>query len=144
MIAARRFLQLPAEQRRLVIEASRCLLMARWRTATTPFNRIAATLNAPPKSPGARTSGTVQTDINDIGRAISQASRHLPLKLLCLQQALAAKQMLDRRNIASTLYLGTRRDQQGRLQAHAWLRSGGIEVTGGDGDRLHTVLSRYP
>lgn len=144
MSTIERFLKLPPDHRRLIVEASRCLLLARWRTTTVPFNRIAAGLKNHPRQNDTPPTPAVRADIHQISTAVNQASRHLPLKLQCLQQALAAREMLDRRNIASTLFLGTRRDRNGQLQAHAWLRSGGIDVTGGDGERQHAVLSRYP
>ena len=40
--------------------------------------------------------------------------------------------MLERRNIESTLYLGTAKDDQGQFIAHAWLRSGPFYLTGAE------------
>ena len=42
----------------------------------------------------------------------------------CLVKAIAGMKMLERRQIESTLYLGTAKDELGKLIAHAWLRSG--------------------
>jgi hypothetical protein len=59
-----------------------------------------------------------------------------------LVQALAAKIMLTRRGICSTLYLGAAKAGEG-LAAHAWLRSGSVIVTGGPGRERFTVISTF-
>ena len=41
--------------------------------------------------------------------------------------------MLERRKIESTLYLGTAKDENGKMIAHAWLRSGPFYITGAEG-----------
>jgi hypothetical protein len=71
--------------------------------------------------------------------AIGAAARRAPWRSECLEQAIAAKAMLRRRGIASTLYLGMARDP---VTAHAWLRVGDLNVTGGrDVDRYTVVAS---
>ena len=43
----------------------------------------------------------------------------------CLVKAIAGMKMLERRNIESTLYLGTAKDAKGQMyRSDAWLRSG--------------------
>ncbi|MNG37786.1 hypothetical protein D3C84_1252420 [compost metagenome] len=51
--------------------------------------------------------------------------------------------MLMRRNISSTLYLGTARDASGKMVAHAWLRSGSIYVTGFETMKQFTVVALF-
>lgn len=52
----------------------------------------------------------------------------------CLVRALAARRILIRRGVHTTLYLGVRNsDDEYRIGAHAWLRCGTFYVTGGDG-----------
>ena len=41
--------------------------------------------------------------------------------------------MLQRRQIESTLYLGTAKDENGQFIAHAWLRSGPFYISGKEG-----------
>ena len=43
--------------------------------------------------------------------------------------------MLERRKIESTLYLGTAKDEDGKMVAHAWLRSGPFTLLGRKGWR---------
>ncbi|WP_435202010.1 lasso peptide biosynthesis B2 protein [Qipengyuania sp. 902] len=62
--------------------------------------------------------------------AIARAARNLPTEPNCLPQALAARRMLGRRGIESTLFIGAERDEQGKAHFHAWLKVGSEWVTG--------------
>lgn len=75
--------------------------------------------------------------------AIGAVSRRAPWRCMCLEQSVAAKMMLRRRGIASTLYLGVARDSGESIQAHAWLRSGSAYVTGGETRSLYTIVSTF-
>ncbi len=70
-------------------------------------------------------------------------SRHTWWESQCLVMAIAAMKMLDRRGIESTLYLGTARDADGKMIAHAWLRSGNIYLTGFEEMRKFTVVGKF-
>lgn len=48
----------------------------------------------------------------------------------CLVRALTAKKLLKHYQIPTTLYLGVRKDEEGNMLAHAWLRAGNYIVTG--------------
>jgi adenylylsulfate kinase len=75
-----------------------------------------------------------------IAWAVQTASRYTPWKSNCLPSAIAAKYLLGRRGIASTLYLGAAFKARTELEAHAWLRCGPLHVTGGAGHlRFGTV-----
>ena len=62
--------------------------------------------------------------------AIARAARNLPTDPNCLPQALAARRMLERRGIESSLFIGAERDEQGKAHFHAWLKVGSEWVTG--------------
>ncbi|MFD9627199.1 lasso peptide biosynthesis B2 protein [Peribacillus muralis] len=68
----------------------------------------------------------------NISNAIHIMSRYTFWESQCLVKAVAGMKMLERRGIDSTLYLGTTKNQQGELIAHAWLRSGSYYVTGAE------------
>lgn len=81
-----------------------------------------------------------------VGRAVSQAARHLPLHCKCLPQAMAASWMLRRRAIPSEIVFGVldsgRRGTPDDL--HAWARCGGYTIAG-EGEPIHNpvlVLTR--
>ncbi|GBG08891.1 putative stage V sporulation protein S [Paenibacillus agaridevorans] len=75
--------------------------------------------------------------LKHIRSAIAVISRNTPWESKCMVQAMAGMQMLERRGISSTLYLGTARDEHGKLIAHAWLRSGSMYVSG------HEVMNQF-
>lgn len=68
--------------------------------------------------------------IRQVQQATAAMSKYTPWESMCLVQALAAKKYLQGMGIESTLYLGTAKQAEGSLQAHAWLRSGSVYVTG--------------
>jgi hypothetical protein len=105
------------------------------------FSRVAPRLGrhmaeSPPSQPGATGAA-----VRRITWAVATAARLLPWKPLCLPQAVTAQWMLRRRGIGSTLYLGT--NPANRYDAHAWVRVGGVIVTGGDDPRQYTVVSTF-
>ena len=59
-----------------------------------------------------------------ISQAIHIVSKYTFWESQCLVKAIAAMRMLEKRGIESTLYLGTAKDESGKIIAHAWLRSG--------------------
>ncbi|WP_051204843.1 lasso peptide biosynthesis B2 protein [Butyrivibrio sp. VCD2006] len=48
-------------------------------------------------------------------------------------RALTAQKLLLEKGIESTLYLGCKEDETGKMVAHAWIRCGKAYVTGGNG-----------
>ena len=80
------------------------------------------------------------SDPDFIARAvfsITVASRYIP-GAKCLARALAAQVLLARRGHPVRFHIGVDRSSEGKLEAHAWLESGGRIVIGGLAD-----LSRY-
>lgn len=78
-----------------------------------------------------------------VARAVQTMACNLPWHSRCLVQAAAAKRMLDRRGIPSTLYLGIARDENQNLIAHAWLRCGDAIITGKAGKDRFTTVSMF-
>lgn len=81
--------------------------------------------------------------IKNISQAINITSRYTFWESKCLVKAIAAMKMLERRKIDCTLYLGTSKDENGKLIAHAWLRSGSYYVTGFEGKEKFTVVGTF-
>ena len=85
-------------------------------------------------------------DPQQIGRvawAVNKISKYTPWQSKCLVQAIAAKRMLQARQIVSTLYLGVKKSNSQQLEAHAWLRSGSLYLTGGQGHKYFTVVATF-
>lgn len=81
--------------------------------------------------------------LRQISRAIHTMSRVTWWESQCLVKAVAAMKMLERRGLACTLYLGSGRDDDGRMAAHAWLRSGPYIVTGREGHERYAVVGIF-
>lgn len=65
-------------------------------------------------------------ELVSIRKALQRARRFNPWKNQCLVMSLSGKSMLNRRKIASELHLGLKKDENGRLVAHAWLEVQGF------------------
>ena len=78
-----------------------------------------------------------------VGWAVRSASRYTPWRSSCFPQAIAAKTLLRRRGIGSTLYLGAAFKARSVLEAHAWLRCGPVYVTGGAGHSYFGILAKF-
>lgn len=72
--------------------------------------------------------------IKSIKTALRRADRFSFWRNRCLVSSFAGKKMLSRRGIESSIYLGARLDEGGRLKAHAWLKSGDFEVVEKSGE----------
>ncbi|CAH1206591.1 lasso peptide biosynthesis B2 protein [Paenibacillus sp. JJ-223] len=139
----RTYRSLPSEMRSLIWEAYFGLGWARILKAM-PFVKIAPGLGTPMVETSS--DGLNRADVltvRNISKAILMASKFAWWESRCLVMAIAAMKMLERRGIDSTLYMGTARDKQGRMAAHAWLRSGKLIVTGADTMEQYTVVGVF-
>jgi len=142
----RKLARLPWRVRLMTIEAAAWLLLVALAVQCLPFRWIVARcttviVGADAPAPGVFDRALVA----QVSGAVQRAARHLPFKLLCLPQALAAKAMLHRRGIASTLHLGmaVADGNRRRLQAHAWLTVGDVGVVGMGASRGFTRLAGF-
>jgi len=138
-----KFLRLSGPERRLLAEATIWLGIARLSILTIPFRMLAPFLGRHMAESSNMTTPNNRFFVDRVSWAVQTASRHLPWKCNCLPQAIAGKSMLKCRGVHSTLYLGLAKDGDGNLQAHAWLRSGNILVTGKQGMNRFRVVSTF-
>ena len=139
----KRLLRLGWAKRGLLVEATFLLLASRARIAWAElrrrkpdFGRLAL---AAPEQPAPEWDLPVRA----VAWAVAAASRHVPWDATCLSQAMAAKAMLKRRGIDSTLYLGVCTDPERGALAHAWLRVGSTIVTGGSDRARFTTVAYF-
>lgn len=78
-----------------------------------------------------------------IKKSIRRCKRMLPWKVKCFEEAIAAKKVLAKHQIQSTLYLGVDKDKEKKLIAHAWLKIGDIVITGAKGYKNFVVVGFY-
>lgn len=79
-----------------------------------------------------------------IGRTVQFAASYAPWRADCYPQAIVARLLLGLYRLPYTVSLGLRRDpESGEVLAHAWVESGRVWVTGGNGDELYSIVSVF-
>lgn len=140
---ARRFISYPWPMRFMFIEAYLFLAWGRI-FKLLPFHKVRHTLGEYMKeTPIGGCTEREQQLLRQISRAIHTMSRVTWWESQCLVKAVAAMKMLERRGVACTLYLGSGRDDHGKMAAHAWLRSGSYIVTGKEGHERYAVVGIF-
>jgi hypothetical protein len=111
-------------------EATLYLCLATLAQRLAPFHVLALTLGESQRElPATHPPRAANLSLR-VSRGLQRVAGQLPWHTTCLERAVAAKWMLRRRRVPTTLYLGVRRAGPA-LVAHAWLRSGPAIVTGG-------------
>ncbi|MDG0814413.1 lasso peptide biosynthesis B2 protein [Cohnella rhizosphaerae] len=128
--------------RRMFLEALAYLTWARL-LLLLPFHKYARFLGQPMTETAQDTEPGSRESASRVSSAIRRAGRLTPLDTRCLVRAIAAMKMLQRREVETTLYLGTAKDKDGRMIAHAWLRCGNQYVTGAEEMRGFTVVGKF-
>lgn len=136
------FLRLNNKTKLLFIEAFINLGMARY-LKSIPFSKVAPSLGEQMKETSLSPITSNKEDIANISKAIRIMSRYTLWESQCLVKAIAGMRMLEKRKIESTLYLGTAKDENGELIAHAWLRSGSIYISGAEVMDRFTVVAKF-
>lgn len=126
----------------IFIESYFCLAWARILKAL-PFYKVAPTLGKQKFETAYEIEKTHRETLANISQAVQIMSSYTFWESQCLVKAMAAMRMLSKRNIGSTLYLGTGKDEQGKLMAHAWLRSGPYYITGAEEMEQFTVVQTF-
>jgi len=127
----------------LLIEATLYLGWARFYLLYYPFSKLSKSLG----------EYMVETDqiypkehlrtLKRVHQAIEIMGKYTFWESKCLVRAITAMKMLEKRRIESTLYLGTAKDESGKLIAHAWLRSGSLYITGSEEMSKFTITGFF-
>ncbi|PHC11710.1 stage V sporulation protein S [Bacillus toyonensis] len=136
------FLLLNMEIKLLFLEAFIFLGWARVLKSIT-FSKVAPSLGDYMNETSVAQIQQHEDTLKEVSEAISIMSRYTFWESQCLVKAIAGMKMLEKRDIESTLYLGTAKDNSGALIAHAWLRSGSFYVTGSEGMEKFTVVGSF-
>jgi len=123
-------------------EAWFLLAIARLMLVFLPFKKIIPVLGKREGLADVETKN-IEALLIDIKLAVERACRYSPWRTKCFEQALAAKMMLKRRRLVSTVFFGVYKDDEKKLTAHAWLQSCGQIITGGGNLEKYTVLSSF-
>ena len=130
---ARNFLDRPWRDQWLFFKAYFLLGLARLAINSVPFPKLTKYLGISMAESPAEAPIHHVVEARRIAWAVRTASQYTPWKSNCFPQAIAAKYLLRRKGIPSTLYLGAAFKARTELEAHAWLRCGQFYVTGGAG-----------
>ena len=133
-----KFVHLSAADRSLLIRSVLLVGAARLALWALPFNAARRLM-----ARRIRRSSVPYATPERIGWAISVAKRFIP-KGNCLPQALAAESLLTRDGYPVELRIGVAKTNDGRLDAHAWVESGGRLVVGDLTQGLHTYTPLPP
>ncbi|MEP7221702.1 MAG: lasso peptide biosynthesis B2 protein [Novosphingobium sp.] len=148
----RRLFHLSWRGKLLAFEALAMLAIARIWLIVRPFQRIAVHLGtAVPTSQPDDTERHLLAEpqlaqARQVSAAVRWIARFAPFRAVCIHQSIAAKMMLRRRDIPSTMYFGVSRnveEGQIKLAAHAWVRAGQVEMTGFDEAPLFQEIARF-
>ena len=139
---AQTFLRLDFKTKLLFIEAFLHLGRARYLKSLS-FSKVAPTLGEQMEESSYDLNAANKETLANVSRAINIMSRYTIWESQCLVKAIAGMKMLEKRKIDSTLYLGTAKDENGGLIAHAWLRSGPFYITGFEVMDRFTVVSKF-
>ena len=137
------FFRLKMCDRLLLLEAVAWLGLARFVVLTLPLRRITPYLGSHLLESKTIESPEKLKDARRISWAVRTMSRYTPWNSNCLAQAIAAKRMLQRRQIASTLYVGFSKQEANDFEGHAWLRCGPLYLTGGQNRHRFVALSTF-
>jgi hypothetical protein len=129
----------PAEYT-MFLEAWSCLAMARLMLVFRPFKKILPFLRSGEKNVEINVNSEI---LQQIKLSIARACVRSPWRTRCFEQALAAKMMLNRRKISSTIFFGVKKENTEELAAHAWVKSGEFIVTGWQKVKEYTVVGSF-
>ncbi|MFC5653755.1 lasso peptide biosynthesis B2 protein [Paenibacillus solisilvae] len=137
-----KFLALSTREKLLLLESFLYLGWARILKGRT-FSKVAPSLGTPMQETPMLLDQESEALILAISSTVNRMSHHTPWESKCYVTAVACMKMLERRGIGSTLYMGTAKDQSGKMIAHAWLRSGPHYLTGMDVMEGFTVVGIF-
>jgi hypothetical protein len=142
MHVLKRMWRLSSDERRLVLEAIFALGAASFAVSVLPLRRIAAAKRR------ISSTATIEEDrVREVARvrwAVAACAGRVPWRAKCFERGLAARWMLGRRQIPTTLHYGVARREDQGLAAHVWLKSGSLDVVGCENRADFCELARFP
>ena len=138
----RRHLRQRLRQALLLLEAAGWLILVPLGLRLVPFRHLAQILGRAEAEGEITLTRNEQQAVISVSHAVNRSSQALPWQSGCLVRACTGAMMLRRRALPYTLYLGARMTTGG-LEAHAWLCSGPVAVSGGHGESEFNVVAAF-
>lgn len=139
------FWGLPAWVRWGVLPTWLLLALARLLVLCLPFQRIAVRLGryAGPLLWVPLLPDSHHVRVHQLGGMVRLAARYAPWQANCFAQAIVARWWLGWLGEPCAIYFGVCRQPGHAMQAHAWVRSGAVAVTGGNSFEQFTVVATF-
>ena len=141
----RRFFALPTFFKVMFLPTWISLGLARIIVLTIPFRFVASTLgyhtSVYPAIPLVDKQATIRA--RQISRLIIGTAKYCPWDANCFAQALTARLFLKIFDIPHAICFGLKRNNQQKLDAHAWVCAGAVRVTGGYSFDQYAVVNSY-
>ncbi len=120
----RKYADLTLIEKKLFFEALLFLFVAKGMFLIFPFSVCLKTIKK------VQTVKFANTDeLHNIKIAVGRANKLAFWRNICLVQSFAARWMLQKRGIASLLYIGVKKNDTKKIAAHAWLVVNDMEIT---------------
>ena len=123
----RRFASLPSDDRRLLLAALAVVASVRIALWVLPFGSLRSAIERV-KRPH-RFPSIARPDADRIAWAVAVTAGYIP-GATCLTRAIAGEVLLSRAGLPAELRIGVATDGYRKLEAHAWIESGGRVVLG--------------
>ena len=108
-----------------------------------PFKYIKTRLGEPKMESSNELSDDEIEMARQIRQLVLKVCNHTPWQSKCLVRAILTQHLLSKRNISSTLYLGVSKNENGKMQAHAWLRCGPVVIMGGENKNDFIEVAKF-
>lgn len=138
----RKLLALDRAQQALLVKSYGALALARLQVSFGKYSELKLPRDSNQPAPREQQpSGTQLAAARQVSWALRSVAPHTLWQNTCLVQALAARQLLQRRAISCVLFLGVAQDPlRKRKLFHAWLKCGNEFITGEAGHERYRVL----
>ena len=129
----------------LVFKALFYALQVRFMMLFVKFKRYESRLGIRGKKDESIVTEDQMKVVMKVKSAVIGVSKYTPWESKCMVQAVAAKWLLEKYNIPSTIYFSIMKDPENKteLKAHAWLIVGDYVMTGREGHRAFKVVNYY-
>lgn len=145
----RSLLSVSPARRALALEALLALVKAWALVRFRPFKAYAGRLGQPLQGEKPDLPPADLSLLRDLRWAVGAVNKTVGGRFTCLMQAMAAKEILNRRGVSNALVLGARRGAPEELPAgdamaaHAWLWAGERIILGGEGREGFIPVASY-
>jgi len=137
--------KLPHNEQALLLLAFALCGLFRFMLLCIPFRYLVRYMVKENKCKAIDSSEIIKRNCLTIARIIDVVATKTPWESKCLVCALVAKTLLRIFYYPNELYLGVKKDKNGKLIAHAWLNSYGYNISGGSDEANigYAVVGKY-